>query len=159
MPLTVQALPSGSSSVSATTLLTRIRSSSGIAYSAYAQSTGGLALPADTGPFDLGGLFGATSRLRVWRRDAQNWRVDSIDSTGERDLHHDAADTWSWNYASNEAQRTAKNTAPVRLPRADDLAPANLARRLVSQRGAAKASRLCRRSVAARSFSPAVEPP
>lgn len=54
--------------------------------------------------------MGSSARRRGYGcgSDAQNWRVDSIDSTGERDLHHDAAGTWSWNYESGEAQRTGE---------------------------------------------------
>ena len=80
VPFVVQAVPSSASNVTAATLLARIRASSDVSYSAYAQSTGGLALPAATGPFNFSALFGGTSQLRVWQRDSSHWRVDSIDS-------------------------------------------------------------------------------
>jgi hypothetical protein len=150
VPFAVQALPAASSSVSAATLLARIRASADVAYSAYAQSTGGLALPAGTGPFDVADLLGGTSRLRIWQRDREQWRIDSIDATGERDVHHDAQGAWSWNYETGTAARSTSTAAPVRLPRADDLAPANLARRLLSQVGDAHVSRLGDRRIAGR---------
>ncbi len=142
VPVVVQALPSATSRVSATTLLARIRASSDVPYSSYAQSTGGLALPAATGPFNLTDLFGGTSRLRVWQRDPQHWRVDTIDATGEHDLHRAQQGTVSWNYESTTAQAAPADAAPVRLPRSDDLVPANLARRLLADTRGSQLTRL-----------------
>lgn len=143
LPFAVQSLPAGTSAVGAAKLLERIRSSSGIAYSGYARSTGGLALPTGTGPFAASDLLGGATQLRVWWRTTRDWRVDAIVATGETDLHHDSAGTWTWDYESGNAERrNAPTDAVVRLPRADDLVPGNLARRLMNQARDSQISRL-----------------
>ncbi len=81
--------------------------------------------------------------MRVWWRSNAEWRVDSIKPTGETDLHHGGGGTWTWDYESNTAQWTEDGPAEVvRLPRADDLLPGNLARRLLHESRTADATRL-----------------
>lgn len=144
LPFAAQLLPAGHSTISARSLLARVQSSTQVAYSGYAESQGGLALPVSTDQFNvINELFGGTSRLRVWWRASDQWRVDSIGLTGETDVHRDSGGTWTWDYESNTARRTTKSVVPVvRLPRSDDLVPANLARRLLSEAGQAQVTRL-----------------
>lgn len=144
LPLASRLLPLGHSSISAAALLARIQASGGVRYSGYAESTGGLALPVTTDRFNsLNDLFGGDAQLRVWWRAADDWRVDAISLAGESDLRQDRTGTWAWDYESNTAARTAEAVAPiVRLPRADDLVPATLARRLLSQAGPTRVTRL-----------------
>jgi hypothetical protein len=144
LPFAVRLLPVRHSSISAADLLTRIRGSAGVQYSGYAESSGGLALPVTTNRFNsINDLFGGTTQLRVWWRAADDWRVDSINFAGERDLYRDPFGYWTWNYESNTAERTNGYVVPiVRLPRADDLLPPTLARRLLGQAGAAEVDRL-----------------
>jgi hypothetical protein len=143
LPFTVRLLPTGSSSIRADTLLARIKTSASLPYTGYAQSDGGLSLPVDSGDFSLADLLGGTTQLRVWWRAPSDWRVDSVTPTGEVDLHHDAISTWSWDYESNTTRLADERRSPVvRVPRADDLVPGNLARRLLSHATAAQVSRL-----------------
>src|SRR6202035_2507096 len=108
------------SSIGAADLLGRIQRSAGVAFSGYAEASGGLSLPLSTQLNSVNDLFGGTTQLRVWWRASDDWRVDSIDLAGETDLHHDATGTWAWNYESNTAQRTSEPVLPiVRIPRAD----------------------------------------
>jgi hypothetical protein len=145
VPMAVAWIPVGRSAVSAPDLLGRIQRSSGVAFSGYAESSGGLSLPISisTQLNSVDDLVGGTTELRVWWRSSDDWRVDSIDQVGETDLRHDSAGTWTWNYQSNGAARTSEPDVPiVRLPRADDLVPATLARRLLSEASTTEVSRL-----------------
>lgn len=143
LPFAVRLLPAGHSSISTAALLTRIQASAGVQYSGYAESSGGLALPVTTRFNSINDLFGDRTQLRVWWRGTHDWRVDSINFAGERDLRADRFGVWTWDYESNTAERFVDAVIPiVRLPRADDLVPASLARRLLSQAAAAQVTRL-----------------
>lgn len=141
LPFVVSALPVARSAVDARTLLARIRASVSVPWSGYAQSTGGLALPVSTGAFSVNDLLGGTSRLRVWWRGGEDFRVDSIGATGETDLHRTPAGTWTWDYEADTAQ-WVRGGAQVRLPRSDDLVPAALARRLLGEADPGDVTRL-----------------
>jgi outer membrane lipoprotein-sorting protein len=84
----------------------------------------------------------------VWWRGAQDWRVDTVQTTGEAGIHHDADGEWSWDFEQNTTIRTTEPT--VRLPRVADVEPAALARRLLSEARPADVSRLPARRVAGR---------
>jgi hypothetical protein len=164
VPFAVRRIPVAGSSISAADLLHRIQSSADVRYSGFAESTGGLALPVSNRFNSLNELFGATTQLRVWWRGSHDWRVDAVTPAGETDLHGDRAGTWVWDYESNTAVRALTDTplllpaprpagpndarpaagsAPIiRLPRSDDLVPANLARRLLSQATPGEVTRL-----------------
>ncbi|MEO8888258.1 MAG: transcriptional regulator [Jatrophihabitantaceae bacterium] len=150
MPAALARLPAGHSSISAAELLTRIRNSASVDFSGYAEATGSLALPVTADRFgSLNDLFGGTSDLRVWWRGSADYRVDTIGPVGESDLHHDATGDWTFDYESNTATHVAAPLAPlsgavpfVRLPRADDLVPPMLARRLLAQATSAQLTRL-----------------
>jgi hypothetical protein len=143
-PLAAGLLPAGHSSIGAPELLARIQASAGVQYSGYGESSGGLALPVTTDRFtSLNDLFGDSTQLRVWWRAADDWRVDAVDLAGESDLHGDRVGIWTWDYETNTAQRAVANLVPiVRLPRSEDLVPATLARRLLSQASPARVTRL-----------------
>ena len=150
VPLGLHLLPAGRSSISAAALLARIQSSGRVAYSGYAQSTSGLGLPVDSGDFSqINDVFGSTSQLRVWWRAADDWRVDSVDLTGENDIAQRGDSTWVWDYESNTATHTlASQAAAVRLPQAADLLPPNLARRLLGQAVPADVHRIANARIA-----------
>jgi hypothetical protein len=143
LPATVAALPAGQTSIDAGQLLRRIQASANVAYSGYAESSGTLALPV-TGQFtSVDDLLSGTTQLRVWSRGSLDWRVDTITAFGETDLHATSQGLWTWDYESDTATLdTGDQTPPARLPRADDLVPDNLARRLLSGASAASVSRL-----------------
>ena len=95
-------------------------------------------------------LFGGTTQLRAWWQNPTSWRVDTVDATGENDLHTDATGTWAWDYESNTATRESGTSAPVRLPRADDLLAPTLARRLLSEAAPSEVTRLPNKRIAGR---------
>lgn len=150
LPMAARLLPAGESPVTAAGLLARIQSSASVGYSGYAQSQGGLAVPVNSSSFDVvDELFGGSQQLRVWWRSSTDWRVDSIGLTGETDLYRDRDGVWNWDYESNTARRSSQSSVPlVRLPRTDDVVPANLARRLLSEVATSDVSRLPGRRVA-----------
>ena len=133
LPFALRLLPGDAGPVGARTLLTRITSSASVAYSGFAESQGGVTLPVGSDAFSsVTDLFGQSSQLRVWWRGASDWRVDQIGLTGENDLYRDRSGLSSWDYEAEVARRTT-GAAALRLPRADDLLPPSLARRLLSE--------------------------
>jgi hypothetical protein len=135
LPAFVARLPTSRSSVSAAVLLERLQRSATVAYSGFAESSGSLSLPVTaTAVSSVSDLLSARTQLRVWWRSADDWRVDAVDATGERDVHGTAGGTWLWDYERNTATFTQPSDDPeVRMPQAPDLVPASLARRLLSQ--------------------------
>lgn len=152
LPGVIGRLPAGHSQVSPATLLTRVQASADVAYSGYAESTGALDLPVSAGQFgSLSDLFGGSTQLRVWSRSSLDWRVDQISATGETDRFSVPDGIWSWNYEADTATLDFQAAGvAVRLPRADDLLPANLARRLLSQATPTQVSRLADARIAGR---------
>jgi hypothetical protein len=148
-PYAVSRVPVGQSSITASALLNRITASADVAYSGYAEAHGSLSLPDTTEFGSLAELLGGATDLRVWWRASKNWRVDAVSLTGETDVHQDPGGTWTWDYENNRATRADYLQAPdARLPRADDLAPASLARRLFDRATAGEVSRLPDRRIA-----------
>ncbi|HEX2904030.1 MAG TPA: hypothetical protein VHO01_11300 [Jatrophihabitans sp.] len=149
LPAAVAALPAPTAAVSAGTLLERIQASGDVAYSGYAESDGGLALPVTSQFSALADLLGSHTQLRVWWRTATDWRVDSIGYTGETDLHMTPQGWWTWRYEANSATFSEQTVPPrIRLPDDSDLLPPTLARRLLSQVRGAEVSSLPARRVA-----------
>lgn len=149
LPLAVGALPARTDPTSAADLLESVRRSGMQGYSGYAEAVGGLRLPLTDDFSALTDLFGDRSRLRVWWRGEQDWRVDTVQATGETGLYRDVEGLWTWEYERGTALRTTDPA--IRLPRAADLEPAALGRRLLSEARPAELSRLPARRVANRS--------
>jgi hypothetical protein len=149
LPLAVGALPARSDARSAAELAEAVRRSGAHGYSGYAEVVGGLSLPLTDDFSTLTDLFGDRTRLRVWWRGTEDWRVDTVQPTGETGLYRDVEGLWTWEYERGTALRTTD--AAVRLPRAADLEPAALGRRLLSEAPPAELSRLPDRRVANRS--------
>ncbi len=149
LPSIVAALPAPSRHVAAGDLLQRIQRSAGVAYSGYAESDGGLALPVTSQFGDIADLFGGHRQLRVWWRSEVDWRLDSIGFAGETDTHATDSGNWNWNYEANTATFTQYTGTPrVRLPSDADLLPPRLARRLLSEATPAEATGLASRRIA-----------
>jgi hypothetical protein len=147
-PLAWRAVPAEDERVSATALLARIEAARGHPYSGYAESRGTLQLPVADRFTDLGRLFGGTTRMRVWWRDSDSWRVNELLHTGEKDVVREGALTTSWDYEENEAERSAD--PDIRLPRAADLVPPALGRRMLDDADRGNLARIPARRVAGR---------
>jgi hypothetical protein len=129
VPIGLRALPAAESDVSAATLLERVQGSQDAGWSGYVETEGTLQLPDADRFSDVGALFGESTALRAWWRDAEHWRVDQLLLTGERDLIHDGGRTTAWDYERAEA--TVSRDPDIRLPRSADLVPPELARRFL----------------------------
>jgi hypothetical protein len=152
LPALVSAWPVRQSGISADDLLSRINHSQRAAYSGFAESSGGLALPVTRQLSSVADLFGDSTQMRVWWRSAQDWRIDTITFAGESDVHASPRGSWTWDYEANRATFLGQGLpAEVRLPTSGDLLPTNLARRLLSAATPAEVSRLSARRVAGRS--------
>jgi hypothetical protein len=146
VPMTVRALPARDQPVSAAALLARIQGSDQAAYSGTVEVRGRLGLPVSDHFTDIADLLGGDTRLRVWWRGPDDWRVDKLLTTGEVDLFHHGRATIRWDYERAEAQ-TSIDPA-MRLPRDSDLLPPDLARRALTGAVAADVSRLPARRIA-----------
>ena len=148
LPAVVDALPARDPRVPADALLSQIQASGQSGYSGYAEAVGGLRLPLTDEFSSLADLFGDRTRLRVWWRGEEEWRVDALEPTGESGLHRDAVGAWTWDYEDNRVSRIDEPS--LRLPRATDLDPAQLGRRLLAEASPAEVTRLPARRVAGR---------
>ncbi len=140
IPVVISVLPTTDTDVSADELLSRIQDSGEISYSGYAQSIGGVLLPINEQLPELVELFADRTTTRVWWRGPEEWRVDTVDRTGETGVHRLGATTWTWEYEANRATRTP--VPDLRTPRPDDLLPSELGRRLLSEADADEVTRL-----------------
>lgn len=146
VPWAWQARPVAESDVGAAELLTRIQGSADRPYQGYVETRGTLRLPVGDGLGDLARLVGEPSRLRVWWRDPQAWRVDRLRTTGETDLVHTDGVTTEFDY---ERARAVRSRDPeIRLPRTADLVPPSLARTALEGADPREVSRLPSRRVA-----------
>jgi hypothetical protein len=146
VPMTVRALPVPDESVSARDLFARIRAGEQVGYSGTVEVHGRLALPVSDHFTDVADLLGGDTRMRVWWRDSDQWRVDKLLPTGEVDLFHHGRATIRWDYERAEAQSGIDPR--IRLPRDADLLPPALAQRALSDADPADLSRLPARRVA-----------
>ncbi len=138
--------PASASSVSAPELAGRVLSSSGQAWSGYAETSGALQVPDSDSFASLAQLLGENSQLRAWWRGPTDWRVDRIRGTGETDLFRNGGYTTRWVFESETA--TLAPVSTVRLPDASDLLPPTLGRSLLQGYRDDEVSRLPGRIVA-----------
>ena len=148
LPSVIGALPASDAGTPAAELRGRALDSAGVAFSGYAQSAGGLALPVGDQLTSAADLFSDRTTMRAWYRGADDWRVDLVSATGETGIHRDAAGTWTWRYEDDVATRTTPT--PLALPAAPDLLPSELGRRLLSEATDGEVSRLGADRVAGR---------
>jgi hypothetical protein len=148
VPLAWRAVPADDEPIGAAALLARIEHSRDRAYSGYVESRGTLRLPVADRFTDLGGLLGGLTRMRVWWRGRDSWRVAELVTAGERDVVRDGALTTSWDYEENEAELGAE--PDIRLPRAADLVPPTLGHHLLDDVDRDEVRRIAARRVAGR---------
>ncbi len=96
----------------------------------YVESTGRLGLPEIPQLESSVALLTSTTRIRTFVADAGRWRVDQVDNSGERDVYHLGDTEYLWDFGAQQLTRVVGRT-PLRLPRAADLTPPELARRLL----------------------------
>ena len=146
VPITVRGLPVPDEAVSARDLLARMQAADRAGYSGMVEVHGRLGLPVSDHFTDIADLLGSDTRMRVWWRNADQWRVDKLLPTGEVDLFHPGPATTRWDYERAEAQSGID--PPVRLPRDADLLPPVLAQRALTDADPADVTRLPARRIA-----------
>jgi outer membrane lipoprotein-sorting protein len=148
LPSLIGAIPASDRDVPATDLRSAVLASDGVAFSGYAESSGGLALPVTDQLASVADLFSDRTVMRVWWRGPADNRVDVVTPTGETSTHRDATGTWTWEYES--ATATRGTLGPLGLPAPLDLLPSALGRRLLSEAADEELSRVGARRVAGR---------
>jgi hypothetical protein len=141
LPVVVGALPVPASPLTAAALRARILASADVPYQGYAESSVDLGLPALPDLGDVSTLLDGITDQEAWYRSPTQWRADVLTSVGETDTYQTSHGTFVWDYSSNLMTQIL-GTEPVRLPRAADLLPPELARRLLGY--ASPADRLSR---------------
>lgn len=147
LPAAVQAWPVRTAAIDPLVLRDRINGSAGQPYQGYALSSSSMGLPALPRLAEVTALASGTIPLRAWYRDPGHWRVDVIDAGNERGVYRSGDAEHLWDYGANQLTRVA-GAQPVRLPRAADLVPPELARRLVRAAADDRISALPARRVA-----------
>jgi hypothetical protein len=140
VPLAVRAWPAHDSDLAAAELLALVERGADHPYSGYVETHGTLQLPVADRFTDVGELFGGTTRLRVWWRSGEEWRVDKLLATGETDLIHNVKGTTRWRYEQHDAQLS--HDPDIRLPRTADLVPPEVADLLLDDVDASEVRRL-----------------
>ncbi|MDN5918825.1 MAG: hypothetical protein L0I76_27650 [Pseudonocardia sp.] len=118
-----------------------------VAHTGVAESTGRLGLPDIPRLESASALLSTTTRIRVQVADEDRWRIDQLTPAGEIDTYRLGGSEYLWDYGGNRLT-TIHGIAPVRLPRASDFAPSDLARRLLGITAADPVSALPPRRVA-----------
>ena len=102
-------------------------------YVGYAESSGRLGLPQIPQLESVIALLTGTSRIRAYVAGPDRWRADQLTGAfgdSERDTYRLGAAEYIWDFGANQLTRVV-GQAPLRLPRAGDLLPPDLARRLL----------------------------
>jgi hypothetical protein len=140
IPVGFRFWPAQDSDVSAADLLAQVEAADGHPYSGLVETQGTLQLPVADRFTDVGQLFGERTRMRVWWRGDDAWRVDRLLATGETDLVHNAQGTTRWRYEEDDA--TLSRDPDIRLPRTADLVPPAVAHLLLDDVDPADVRRL-----------------
>jgi hypothetical protein len=131
VPVLLAHRPVPATGVAPAALRDRIAASAGQAYQGYAQSAGALGLPALPDLEQVTALVSGTTEMRVWRGAPDRWRVDVLGPGTEQGLYQLPGEQYLWDYGESQLTRIV-GEQPLRLPRAADLTPPELVRRLLS---------------------------
>lgn len=124
-------LPASAVAIDPVEFRNRILASGEQPYQGYAEITGTLALPELPKVADVTSLLTGTTRVRAWYASPSRWRFDVVSTAGERGVYGTPDGEFTWDYGANLLTQLV-GTPPVRLPRAGDLLPPDLARWVLS---------------------------
>jgi hypothetical protein len=130
VPLVVAALPPAAESIDPARLRVLVLESAGRPYQGYAESSGSLALPELPNLADVGALFAGRTAMRAWYAAPDRYRVDVLTTAGEHDVYRLPDGEYTWDYGADTLTELVGEPT-VRLPRAGDLLPPELARRIL----------------------------
>lgn len=127
LPTVVASFPVGTAHVTVGKVLASVNQP----YSGYVRTQSELGLPSLPELSDVTSLLSGITDVRVWSLSSNQNRVDVIDTVGERDVYETPGGTYTWDYGQDQLTEVT-GTEPVRLPRAGDLLPPDLARRVLT---------------------------
>jgi hypothetical protein len=130
VPIVINVWPARAAAVDPDTLRQRIVASASRPYQGFAQSAGLLPLPSLPNLEQVTDLVSTTNEMRVWYAAADRWRVDVVDGAGERDVYQTPGVQYVWD-SGDTTLTEIHGEQPVRLPRASDLTPPELVRRVL----------------------------
>ncbi|HEX3650145.1 MAG TPA: sigma-E factor regulatory protein RseB domain-containing protein [Pseudonocardiaceae bacterium] len=130
VPSVVASLPVSGGPLDAAQLRQKIEASADRPYTGYASTQAELGLPELPAVGDVTKLLSGTTNIRAWYLAPDDNRVDVIDTVGERDVYQTPDGQFTWDYGSGLLTEIL-GAEPVRLPRAVDLLPPDLARRVL----------------------------
>jgi hypothetical protein len=129
IPVAINVWPARAADIGVPALRERIAASARQALSGYAQSTGLLPLPSLPNLERVTALVSGTTEMRTWYAGPDRWRVDVIAGGSERDTYQTPDGQYVWDYEDNQLSHIVGDQ-PLRLPRAADLTPPELVRRI-----------------------------
>jgi hypothetical protein len=147
VPVGINLWPVRAAGLDPGTLRARVTASGSQAYQGYAQSTGLLGLPALPNLTQVTALVSGTTEMRTWYAAPDRWRVDVLGEGTEHDLYQTPSAQFTWDFGDNQLTRI-DGDQPVRLPRAADVTPPELVRRLLSIAAGDRVEPLAARRVA-----------
>ncbi|WP_072482473.1 hypothetical protein [Amycolatopsis australiensis] len=130
LPSVVAALAPAGASVDPARLRALVLQSAGRPYQGYAESAGSLALPELPNLAPVTALFSMRTPMRAWYAGPDRYRVDILGTAGEHDVSRLPDGEYTWDYGDDTLTELIGEPA-VRLPRAGDLLPPELARRIL----------------------------
>ncbi|GIE95386.1 hypothetical protein Ari01nite_28510 [Paractinoplanes rishiriensis] len=130
IPVVLDVWPVRAAAVDVAALRERMITSTDQPHSGYAQSTGLLGLPALPNLSEVTALASGTTEMRSWYAAADRWRVDVLGPGTERDIYQTPGAQYIWDFGDNHLTGI-EGDQPIRLPRASDLTPPELVRRVL----------------------------
>jgi hypothetical protein len=147
VPAVVTALRSTGEPVDPGRLRALILQSDRRPYQGYAESSAQLGLPDLPNLGDVTSLLNGTTRMRAWYASPALSRVDVLTTGDERGVYRTPEGEFTWDSGANMLTELVGDP-PVRLPRAGDLLPPELARRILAAAPGDLVSALAPRRVA-----------
>ncbi|WP_325158657.1 hypothetical protein [Actinophytocola sp.] len=131
LPAVVAALPSPVAPVEPGRLRELMVRSAAQPYQGYAESTGTVGVPDLPNLTQVTSLVNGTTRIRSWYDSPERWRFDVLSLGNEHDVYRTPEGEFLWEYGTSRVTQVL-GEQPVRLPRAGDLLPPDLARRVLA---------------------------
>lgn len=147
IPIVINVWPARAAAVDVATLRARMATAARQPYHGYAQSSGLLGLPSLPNLTEVSALASGTTEMRTWHAAPNHWRVDVLGPGTEHDLYQTPDAQFVWDYGDNHLTAVLGDQ-PVRLPRAADLTPPELVKRLLSLAPADRVEPIAGRRVA-----------
>ncbi|MDX3192857.1 hypothetical protein PV458_30990 [Streptomyces sp. MN03-5084-2B] len=129
-PSVVAALAPAGAAADPEKLRALVLDSVGRPYQGYAESAGSLALPELPNLAAVTALFSMRTPMRAWYAGPDRYRVDILGTAGEHDVYRLPDGEYTWDYGDNTLTELIGEPG-LRLPRAGDLLPPELARRIL----------------------------